>query len=58
MLSAKLCLNGGFWDWLNNLDFGTIGYLVVGLFITTWATSALIWKTKRIEARWTQMIDG
>ena len=30
VLSAKLALDGGFWDWLNNLDFGHIGYAIVG----------------------------
>jgi high-affinity nickel-transport protein len=58
VFSTKLSLNSSFWNHLNNLNLGTIGYLVVCLFIATWATSVLIWKTRRIEARWTQMIDG
>ena len=34
------------------LDVNTLGYLVVGLFVATWAASALVWKTRRIEERW------
>ena len=34
------------------LDLNTLGYVVVALFIGTWALSALIWKTRRVEERW------
>src|SRR5207253_1117185 len=33
--AAKLSLSGGFWSVLDNLNFGNIGYLVVGLFVAT-----------------------
>jgi nickel/cobalt transporter (NiCoT) family protein len=56
--AAKFSLSGGFWAFLDNLDFGKIGYAVVGLFIATWAFSVILWKTRRIEARWSTMIDG
>jgi high-affinity nickel-transport protein len=52
VFATKFSLTGGFWDWLNNLDFGTIGYAVVALFIATWAVSLLVWKLRRIEQRW------
>jgi high-affinity nickel-transport protein len=55
--AAKLSLDGGFWAFLDNLDFGRIGYVVVALFIATWAFSVLLWKTRRIEARWGSMIE-
>ena len=34
-----------------------LGYVVVGLFLATWAFSLVLWKTRRIEARWGRMID-
>jgi nickel/cobalt transporter (NiCoT) family protein len=34
------------------LDFNTLGYGMVALFVLTWSVSALIWKTRRIEERW------
>jgi high-affinity nickel-transport protein len=34
------------------LDVNTLGYAIVVLFVLTWAGSALIWKTQRIEQRW------
>jgi len=39
--------------WLDNIDFGTLGYGIVGLFVVTWAISYGIWKLRRIEERWT-----
>jgi high-affinity nickel-transport protein len=55
--AAKLSLDGGFWSFLHNLDFGHIGYVVVGLFIATWAFSVTVWKTRRIEQRWGSLLD-
>jgi nickel/cobalt transporter (NiCoT) family protein len=34
------------------LDLNTVGYAVAGLFVATWAGSAVVWKTRRIEERW------
>jgi high-affinity nickel-transport protein len=57
VLAAKLSLDGGVWALLAGLNFGNLGYLVVGLFVATWAFSLALWKTRRIEARWGRMID-
>ena len=37
---------------LDGLDFGNLGYGVVGLFVVTWAVSVVVWKGGRIEERW------
>ena len=34
------------------LDFNTLGYGMVALFVLTWSISVVIWKTRRIEERW------
>jgi nickel/cobalt transporter (NiCoT) family protein len=57
VMAAKFSLEGSFWSFLDNLDFGHIGYVVVGLFIATWAFSLLVWKTRRIEERWGRMVE-
>lgn len=43
---------GSFWDWLGGLDLNTVGYVVVGMFVLTWAVALLIWRYGRIEERW------
>jgi nickel/cobalt transporter (NiCoT) family protein len=56
VVSARLALTGGFWVWLQNLDFTTLGYGIVALFLVMWAMSVAIWKLRRIEERWGAMI--
>jgi nickel/cobalt transporter (NiCoT) family protein len=34
-------------------DLGKVGYLVVALFLATWAVSFVYWKMRRVEERWT-----
>jgi high-affinity nickel-transport protein len=58
VLSDKLSLRGGVWDWLGELDFGSLGYAIVGLFFVTWAVSVLIWKRRHIEERWGALVEG
>ena len=57
VMAAKLSLGGAFWAFLDNLNFGNIGYVVVGLFIATWAFSVILWRARRIEVRWGEMIE-
>jgi high-affinity nickel-transport protein len=55
--AAKLSLEGGFWAFLDGLDFGRIGYVVVGLFVATWLFSVTLWKARRIEQRWGSLLE-
>ena len=55
--AAGLSLEGGFWAFVDGVDLGSIGYVVVGLFVATWAVSVVLWKTRRIEERWGRMLD-
>ncbi|NEW08132.1 HoxN/HupN/NixA family nickel/cobalt transporter [Paenibacillus sp. SYP-B3998] len=52
VLSEEIGMEGTFWTWLQDLDFGTLGYVLVGLFVLAWAISVGIWKWMRIEERW------
>ena len=44
--------SGGAFDIVAELDFGTLGYLIVGLFLLAWGLSVAIWKFGRIEQRY------
>jgi high-affinity nickel-transport protein len=52
VLTPRIGLNGGIWDSIQTVSFSFLGYVIVGMFVVTWATSYLIWKTQRIEERW------
>ena len=58
VMSTNLALHGEFWDSLNNLDFSTLGYAVVAIFIIVWTASVSIWKLRRIEDRWNATITN
>jgi nickel/cobalt transporter (NiCoT) family protein len=51
VFAQRLAWGGGFFSFLAGLDFGTIGYAVVSLFVLTWVASAVVWKAGRIEQR-------
>lgn len=44
-----LHLKGNFYDAVAALDFGVLGYLIVGIFLLVWACSAALWKFQRIK---------
>jgi nickel/cobalt transporter (NiCoT) family protein len=52
VISDKFSLTGPFVDWINNLDFNLIGYLIVAMFVVTWAAAVAVWHLGRIEERW------
>ncbi|MCA2243865.1 HoxN/HupN/NixA family nickel/cobalt transporter [Mycobacterium sp. WUMAC-067] len=43
---------GAFWNWIGGLDLNTVGYIVVGMFVVTWAVALLVWRYGRIEEKW------
>ena len=57
VLSTELKLSGGLWSWLGSLDFETIGYIVLGLFLAAWAASMSYWKLK-FEQRGGLPVEG
>ncbi|MEC3913985.1 HoxN/HupN/NixA family nickel/cobalt transporter [Nocardia sp. CDC160] len=48
----KLSITTGFVAWIGNLDLGSLGYLIVGLFVLTWAVALAVWRFTDIESRW------
>ena len=52
VFTRALGLSVGFWGRLQALDFGWIGYLLVGMFVVTWSLSYGAWRLLRIEERW------
>jgi high-affinity nickel-transport protein len=47
-----LSLHGGLFDAIALLDFGKLGYVVVGLFMLAWGLSVAAWKFGRMEERY------
>jgi high-affinity nickel-transport protein len=51
VLSDKLNLQSGFFQWVNALNFANLGYMLVVLFILAWVISVTIWKVLKVEER-------
>lgn len=59
LVAEKAHLHGAFWDWVSGLDLNAVGYVIVALFVATWAIALLVWKVARIEEKWTAgLADG
>jgi nickel/cobalt transporter (NiCoT) family protein len=52
LFAGQLRWRGPFWDWLGRLDLNTVGFVVVGIFVVTWAVALLVWRYGRIEEKW------
>jgi nickel/cobalt transporter (NiCoT) family protein len=57
VLINMLGLQGPFFDFIAGLDFGFLGYLIVGLFLLAWGLSVALWKFGRIEQRYGMRFD-
>ncbi len=53
LFAGQLGWRGPLWDWLGGLDLNTVGFVVVGIFVVTWAVALLVWRYGRIEEKWT-----
>jgi high-affinity nickel-transport protein len=49
VIANELSLTGSFWEWLSSLDFETIGFGIIILFLVSWLVSVAIWKYRRFD---------
>jgi high-affinity nickel-transport protein len=51
LLGNQLSLSGTFWDAVGSLNehFGTLGFVIIGVFAGAWAISVLIYRLKRYD---------
>jgi nickel/cobalt transporter (NiCoT) family protein len=47
----------GFWGFMYNFNINTAGFVIVGMFIATWAGAMAIWRYGRIEEKWTARLN-
>jgi high-affinity nickel-transport protein len=52
LLARRLGAQGSFWSWWENIDIGTVGLIMAGLFVAAWVLALTIWRLGRIEERW------
>ncbi len=58
VLIGQLHLRGPFVDAVAGLDFGVLGYLIVGMFLLAWGLSVAVWKLNSFESRYSLLRAG
>jgi high-affinity nickel-transport protein len=49
-----LSQTGGIWGFLRDFNLNVAGFVIVGMFLVTWAAALLIWRYGHIEEKWRQ----
>jgi high-affinity nickel-transport protein len=49
IIGDRFKLHGGIWDWVAGLDFGIIGFAIIGIFVVSWTISTLVYRWKGYE---------
>jgi len=52
LIGQEVHLGGGFWAFMQSFNINKAGFVVVGVFVVTWAVALSIWRFGRIEQRW------
>jgi high-affinity nickel-transport protein len=47
----------GFWGFMYNFNINTAGFVIVGMFIVTWAAAVLYWRYGHVEDRWSAKLN-
>jgi high-affinity nickel-transport protein len=52
LIAENLNLSGPFWAWFEGIDINFLGFVIVGMFVATWAIALAVWRLGHIEERW------
>jgi high-affinity nickel-transport protein len=52
LIGQEVHLGGGFWAFMQGFNINQAGFVIVGVFVVTWAVALSIWRFGRIEQRW------
>ena len=51
-------LSGPGWNWLASFNINTAGFVIVGVFVVTWAVALAIWHFGHIEQKWGNTVEA
>ncbi len=52
LIAQEANLNSGFWSFMQNFSINTAGFVIVGVFVVTWAVALCVWRFGKIEQKW------
>ena len=57
LIGQQYRLGGGFWTFMGNFDLNKAGFVVVGVFVVTWAVALAVWHFGKLEQKWEAAAD-
>ncbi len=48
----ELHWHAAFWSWMANFNINAAGFVIVGMFVVTWAGALAIWRYGHVEEKW------
>jgi high-affinity nickel-transport protein len=58
VIASQFHLRGPLFSFAGALNFQVLGFIIVGMFVATWAFSVAYWKLGRVEERWSVRLDA
>jgi high-affinity nickel-transport protein len=58
LIAKELNLSGAFWKWFESVDLNILGFVIVGMFLATWAIALVVWRLGQIEQRWSAQLKS
>jgi len=58
LLPMELHIHGSFWNFMASFNINAAGFVIVGMFVTTWAVALAIWKYAHVEEKWSAKLKG
>jgi high-affinity nickel-transport protein len=52
LLPTELHWRGPFWHFMEHFNINVAGYVIVGMFVLTWAAAMIIWRYAHVEEKW------
>jgi high-affinity nickel-transport protein len=53
----ELKFKGAFWNDMANFNINAAGFVIVGIFVVTWAGALVIWRVGHIEEKWSARLQ-
>ncbi|MGH8987274.1 MAG: HoxN/HupN/NixA family nickel/cobalt transporter [Acidimicrobiales bacterium] len=57
LLPMELHIHGSFWDFMENFNINTAGFVIVAMFVATWAIALAVWKIFKVEEKWSARLE-
>jgi nickel/cobalt transporter (NiCoT) family protein len=58
LIGQEYRLGGRFWTFMGAFNLNKAGFVVVGVFVVTWAVALAVWHFGKIEQKWEAAPDG